>query len=259
MKKFVTFTLLLSFVLSFACFARFENKAVVDNAEYLSADEYRAVSEKLDEIREKYNFDVAVYTEYEMSGIDAESTADDIYDYGGYGYGGDFDGIMLYISDEERQYHITTCGYGIYAFTDNGLEYLEKNIKPHLKNGDYYSAMTCYAQVCDELLGMAKEGTPYNQTHRGILHYIIIIGLALLIPFLVAKSKTKKKLSQMKTAVKQKYADNCLKAGSLRMAVSKDLFLYSTVSKTPRAKSNTDSSTHRSSSGRTHGGRGGSF
>lgn len=259
MKRVLTFVLLLSLVFSTLCFAQFENRAVSDNAELLTSSEYRDVTRKIEALREKYDFDIAVYTEYEMSGVSAQSTADDIYDYGGYGYGEEYDGIMLYICSEERQYHITTCGYGIYAFNDNGLEYLDMNIKPHLKNDDYYSAITEYVQLCDELLEMAKNGSPYNQKHRKVSHYIVIIGLALVIPFIVAKSKTNKKLKAMKTAVIQKYADNCMKDGSMRLDVSRDLFLYSNIVKTPRAKSGSGSTTHTSSSGRTHGGRGGSF
>lgn len=259
MKRFLTFVLLLCLVFSTLCFAEFENRAVIDNAELLTSSEYRDVTRKIETLREKYDFDVAVYTEYEMSGISAQSTADDIYDYGGYGYGGDCDGIMLYICAEERQYHITTCGYGIYAFNDNGLIYLEDRIKPLLQDDDYYTAMTEFANVCDELLKMAKDGSPYDVKQRKASHYFVIIGLALVVPFIVAKSKTNKKLKAMKTAVSQKYADNCMKDGSLNLSVSRDLFLYSNVVKTPRAKSNGGSTTHTSSSGRTHGGRGGSF
>ena len=46
-------------------------------------------------------------------------------------------------------------------------------------------------------------------------------------------------------------------AGSMNMAVSRDMFLYSKTIRTEKAKSN--SGTHTSSSGRTHGGSGGSF
>ena len=259
MKRFLTFVLLLSLVFSFSAFAEFENRPVNDNAELLTQAQYRDISGRLSDLRQKYGFDVAVYTEDEMSGISAESTADDIYDYGGYGYGEDFSGIMLYISADERQYHITTSGYGIYAFNDNGLVYLEDAVKSHLKADDYYSAMSEYVRVCDELLAMAKDGSPYNEKQRKASHYIVIICLALLIPFIVAKVKTGKKLAGMKTAVMQNKADNCMKDGSMRLDVSRDLFLFSNVTKTPKAKSGDGSSTHTSLSGRTHGGRGGSF
>ena len=53
------------------------------------------------------------------------------------------------------------------------------------------------------------------------------------------------------------YAANYVKPGSMNISVSRDLFLYSRITKTERPKES--SGTHTSSSGRTHGGRGGSF
>ena len=61
----------------------------------------------------------------------------------------------------------------------------------------------------------------------------------------------------MKTAVENDYASNYVKPGSLKINASRDLFLYSRITKTEKTKSGSE--THTSSSGRTHGGRGGSF
>jgi len=65
------------------------------------------------------------------------------------------------------------------------------------------------------------------------------------------------KLSKMKTAVENDYAADYEKPGSKRLTVSRDMFLYSRVTKTEKPKN--DSGSHKSSSGRTHGGGGGSF
>ena len=61
----------------------------------------------------------------------------------------------------------------------------------------------------------------------------------------------------MKTAVENDYAANYMKPGSMNLTMSRDLFLYSRITKTEKPKGGSD--THTSSSGRTHGGRGGSF
>ena len=45
------------------------------------------------------------------------------------------------------------------------------------------------------------------------------------------------KLSQMKTAVKQDRADNYMKRETFSVTKSKDVFLYSNTTKTPRPKS----------------------
>lgn len=237
--------------------AIFNNFTVVDEAGYLTDGQLEELSKQLDDVRQKYNFDVAVYTEAVMSGADAQSTADDLYDYTLYGYGENCDGIMLYISADERVYHLTTHGSGETIFNDNGLAYLESKILPSLQEDDYYTAMKLYGEHCEELLEMAAQGTPYNKKNLSSGYICCVIGGALLLPLLLAHFMTKKKLKKMKTAVENNDAANYMKPGSMNLAMSRDIFLYSTVTKTAKPKSS--SGGHISSSGEHHGGRGGTF
>ena len=68
-----------------------------------------------------------------------------------------------------------------------------------------------------------------------------------------------KDYAKMKTAVENDYAANYMKDGSMKLDISRDIFMYSKITKTEKAKSDSASDTHTSSSGETHGGRGGSF
>lgn len=271
--------LLLSAALSFSAFAEFENPPITDNAGYLTKSELAELTEKLEEIRWAYDFEVAIYTETEMSGNTAEETADDIYDYNGYGAGEGADGIMLYIAKDVRQYHFTTCGEGLWAFNDSGLLYLESEILPYLRSDDYYGAFEAFAETCEELLLMASQGDPYggdsydtDYPSGGYSYYEIpyaspigVIVILLLAPILIAFIMMKMKLRKMKTAVANDYAANYMKRGSMNLAVSRDIFLYSRTTKTAKPKETVHSSSgsgasmHTSSSGRTHGGRGGGF
>lgn len=259
MKKSILAVLIMCVLLSstFAVFAEFSNASVVDEAGYLTESQFNEISHMLDDIRQKYNCDVAVYTEEVMSGVDAQSTADDLYDNTGYGYGEGLDGIMLYIAADERLYHFSTHGSGEVAFNNNGLAYLEKMILPSLKEGDYYTAMKQYGEHCEELLEMAAQGKPYNKKNLTVGYVCGVVGCALIAPLLLAFLMTKMKLKKMKTAVENDYAANYMKPGSMNLAMSRDIFLYSTITKTQKVKSN--SGGHTSSSGEHHGGRGGSF
>ena len=260
MKKIVSllFVCFLFFTLTVPCFAaEFENPPILDVAEYLSESQFEELSEKLEGIRQKYNFEVAIVTEAEMSGNDAMSSADDIYDYLGYGAGENDDGIMLYICSGTREYWITTHADGLKEFNERGIEYLKKNIETHLANDDYYLAMDTFADLADELLEMAANGEPYNKKQISMTYLLIVLGGALLIPFIIAKIMTNSKLAKMKTAVENDYAANYIKPGSKQLDFSRDIFLYSNITKTERPKN--ESGSHTSSSGRTHGGGGGSF
>lgn len=260
MKRIVSllFVFLLCATLTIPCLAEeFVNPPIVDEAEYLSESQFNEISKKIESIRQKYNFEVAIVTEAEMSGYDAMSTADDIYDYLGYGAGENDDGIMLYICSDTREYWITTHADGLRVFNDRGIEYLKKNIEEQLVNDNYYLAMDVFANLCDELLEMAANGEPYNKKQLDMTYILMVIGGALLIPFIIAKMMTNSKLAKMKTAVENDYAANYVKNGSKRLDFSRDIFLYSHITKTERPKN--DSGSHKSSSGRTHGGGGGSF
>ena len=259
MKRIFSCLLLILLVISLVLpvYADFQNPSIVDDAEYLMQSELSYLSKELDKVREKYSFEVAIYTESDMTSGTAEASADDIYDYFGYGAGENDDGIMLYICRDTREYHFTTHGKGLEYFNSNGLKYLESKVLPYLSEDDYYKAFIAFIETADELLQMAKDGKPYNEKQYSTKYLIGVVIAALLIPLLVAYLMMNKKLKKMKTAVENDYAANYVKPGSMELSVSRDLFLYSRITKTERPKSS--SGTHTSSSGRTHGGCGGSF
>ena len=164
---------------------------------------------------------------------------------------------MLYICSSTCEYWITTHAYGLQVFNENGIAYLKKNIEPHLADDNYYRAMETFAEKADELLEMAEKGEPFNKRQYDINYLLIVIGCALLLPLIIAYFMMQNKLSKMKTAVENDYVANYIKPGSKRLTMSRDIFLYSHIMKTEKPKNNSES--HTSSSGRTHGGGGGSF
>ena len=259
MKKLLSCVLLTLILLTLflPVYASFENPSIVDEAGYLMQSELASLSKALDKVREKYDFEVAIYTESDMTSRTAEASADDVYDYRGYGAGEGDDGILLYICSDTREYHFTTHGKGLKYFNSNGLAYLESKVVPHLLENDYYEAFEIYIETTDELLQMAKDGRPYNEKQYSTKYLVGVILVCLVAPLLIAFWMQKRKLKKMKTAIENDYAANYIKPGSMRIDTSRDLFLYSRITKTERPKSS--SGTHTSSSGRTHGGRGGSF
>ena len=97
-----------------------EKTRVVDMADLLSDSEESSLLFKLDEISERQQFDVVVVTVGSLDGKTPTAYADDFYDYNGYGFGAEYDGVLLLVSMEERDWRISTCGYGITALTDAG-------------------------------------------------------------------------------------------------------------------------------------------
>ena len=246
--------------------------SVVDNAGYLNDEAVQSLTARLDELRGRYDVDVAVVIDDQMWGDSAEEAADNTYDYCFYGAGVDDDGVLLYISKEPRMYQITTFGSGITAFTDYGIEYMQSLIVPKLQNDDYYSACMAYANGADELLRQAADGTPYDVGSDDVeltagertgasLGFGII--LALIIALIASAISTRIKVNQMNTAREQADAHGYMKPGSFDLQTRQDVFLYSHLDRREKPKEppagSGGSTVHVSSSGRSHGGGGGSY
>ena len=92
-----------------------------DNAELLTEAENAQIMAKLDEISEKHEMDVVIFTvEAVGEGLTVAEDAMSWYEYLEF----DTNGVMLYISMEERDWYLLTSGYGITAITDAGIEYI---------------------------------------------------------------------------------------------------------------------------------------
>ncbi|MBE6657409.1 MAG: TPM domain-containing protein, partial [Ruminococcaceae bacterium] len=179
------------------------------------------------------------------------------FDYNGYGFGSSYDGVLLLVSMEDRDWWISTSGYGITAFTDWGIDCLSDRFLPDLGNGFYADAFEIFVQGCDEYITLAKNGTPFDigsepfdpGTALGISAVVGLIASLIIVSSMKAQLKT----------VRQQNAANYLKRDSMKITDSHELFLYRNVSRTVKQESSGGSSTHRSSSGRSHGGGGGKF
>lgn len=238
--------------------------SVVDNAGLLSAEDKNTLEQALDGLREKHSFDIVVVTTNTLQGKTPMAYADDFFDYEGYGTGANRDGILLLISMEDRDWWISTSGYGITAFTDAGMDYMEEEFLPYLSDGDYAGAFQSFADLCDEFLTEAREGKPFDTGHMPYRPLgIMSIGVSFLAGLILALIIAGIMRGKLKTVHNQTAATDYLKSGSFRLHDSRDIFLYSNVRRVARPKESSGggggSTTHTSSSGSSHGGSGGKF
>ena len=245
---------------------------LVDMAGLLSDSEGAELSGMLDAISQRQQVDIVVVTVGSMDGKSAMVYADDFYDENGYGFGDGRDGILLLVSMEERDWYITTTGYGITALTDAGREYISGIFVADLSAGDYAAAFTGFAKLCDDFITQARTGAPYDvdnlpkEPFGPFENLILAFGIAFIISLIVTGIMK----GQLRSVYSRSEADNYMKQGSLQLTKKNDLFLYRHVDRRRRAENkSTDSAgrpgssggsrTHTSSSGTTHGGGGGKF
>ena len=241
---------------------------VNDSAEVLTEDEDGELEASLEELSVRQSFDVIIATidSLESEGCTSmEEYADDLYDYCQFGYGENRDGVLLLVSIGDRKWHISTCGYGITAFTDAGIQYLGKQMTPFMADGDYAGAFRTFVQWSDTYIDAARAGHPYdvNSLPReplSLMYLFLALGIGLVLAWVVVHVMK----SQLRSVAFQENAASYVREGSMNLTNSRELFLYRNVQRTKHVEekdsdSSGGSSTHTSSSGTTHGGGGGSF
>lgn len=247
---------------------------LVDDADLLTAEEEANVEAMLDEISERQQFDVAVVTTDSLDGKSAQDFADDYYDYNGYGMGENYDGAMLVVSMSEREWHITTCGYGMVAIPEYEIDSIADQFVSYLSYGEYEAAFLTFAECCDEYVSYANEEdivydpSDYEasmevDTRGNIRQTLATLFGALVAGFLLAFLPMSVMKKEMKTVNWKAEARDYMVPGSRHLSVNRDRFLYHTVNRTPKPKDTSHHSGggggHISSSGRSHGGGGGRF
>ena len=261
MKKVLSF-LFFIVIISTLCAPTFfaaDTARVVDDASLMSDSELSSLISKLDEISERQDFDVVVVTTNTLDGKSPMEYADDYYDYNNYRY----DGCLLLVSMEDRDWWISTKGYGITALTDYGISHIGDEIVDYLSDAEYFEAFEKYAELVDNFVTEAKNGTPYDTNHepKSTSDIILSIVISLVVGLVIAILVTIVLWFRYKPVRLKKEANDYFVKGSLNLRRSFDHFIYSHVTRERRSNNSSGggSSTHTSSSGSVHGGGGGKF
>ncbi len=260
------YVILIAFVVAmsslYMTFATEYMPRLVDKAELLSDSEKTELLYTLDEISERQQVDVVVLTVPSLEGASPMEYADDFYDNNGYGFGDNHDGILFLISMEEREWYISTTGYGITAVTDENIEYMSEYFLYDLSEGEYLKAFTTFAELCDYFITQSQytgDNAP-KKPYWFVGNFVITFGIGFIISLIVTGGMKRK----LKSIRPQSTADIYVKRDSMHITKRNDLFLYRHIDRIKKPKNNQAnhsrvSNTHTSSSGRTHGGRGGKF
>ena len=219
---------------------------VEDYADVLTDSEEAELIAKLEALGSEYDIEIGAITVDSYEGKDPQDFADDFYDYNGYGYGSNDDGLIVVFNtgkgDGNRNLAISTHGKSIDLLTDMEIDrIIEMMINP-IKNGDFASAFDNFVSECE---GAFDESIS-----------IIWIPVSILVGFGLAFLIVKIQASKLKNVVQK--ADAADYVGNVILTYQDDRFMYRNVSRSPKVKSSS-SSTHTSSSGRTHGGGNKSF
>ena len=263
-----------------------------DEAGLMTDSELSYVDGYLSDLSAELGFDIVGVLTYKGYGSEELTAfADDFYDYGGFGYGDDKDGVIFVVdmNEKSRRMVLVTTGYGTEAITDYGEEVIYDYVTDSLRTGDFVEAYTKkYADCVADFVEMSREGqavdvnspghdgyewyeepenypssneNPYYGLKGGEL--AVKGGLSVLVGAIVGLFSSQRNKSKLKTVRKKYQANSYARRDSLVLTRKQDMFLYSNVTVTHRPKNeNRDNgpfsgggtTIHMGSSGVPHGG-----
>ncbi len=201
-----------------------------DDADLLNADEERMLLSKLDSLSEQYEQDIVVITCEHYSGANVQTAADKFFK----SYGET--GILLLVSMKTREYAISANGEAAKIFTENDMTTLENAFVGYLSDGYYYNAFNAFADKCAHIIKYDNRLSPIW------IFFAVLVGIA------VASLVVWKMCSKHKSVKMQSAANAYMRRDTFRLDHSRDVYLYSHVTRVRRPK-NTSSGGSRSGSG----------
>lgn len=221
---------------------------VYDEAGLLSRGEASELESKLARISDTYDAQIVVVTVDDAVDGNFDRFVDDVYDRMSFGYGSNRDGVMLLVCMGIREYQIIGNGYAAEAINDHDIERICDAIGSDLSDGDYAGAFQEFADKCAYYLDGYRNGFPFELGKTLLIALAIGIAVGLIVVFVLK--------GQLKSVRAQSRAHDYVRAGSMRLNVQRDIYLYRNVTRTKR---DSGGSSGRSSGGSSRSRGGGSF
>ena len=227
-----------------------EENLLFDEADLLTDAEEGELIQKLAEVSHAYEAQIVVVTMASMGDGDIDAFVEYLYDGMGFGYGENYDGVLLLVCMDPREYRILSNGYAGVAINPEDIGEISDEIVSNLSYGDYFGAFREFAEECAYYLEGYQSGFAFDVTGNLGTSLVIGVVIGLIVAFLLK--------GQLKTVRRQDSAHVYVKSDSMHVNVMNDIFLYRNVTRTKR-ESSSSSSGSRSSGGTARSKGGGSF
>lgn len=234
MKKWICLILVMLLLLSVSVTAFAAVCPVVDMADLLTSEEEYQLIHMLAPYG---NRAVQIVTADSLEGENVEAYAENYAESGNIG-------VVFVIAMQERKWCITTSPAYEGAIDGDVIDLISAECVPYLTEGDYYGAFTVFAEECGYYLEgydpEAYDPDAYADTDSeggffGRFLICLVIGLA-------AGGITAGIMVGMNKSVRpQNSAANYVRSGSMHVNVSRDIYLYHHITRTPRPQNNSSS------------------
>ena len=235
-RKIICFflCLLLCVAIAVPAFAAENTDFLYDEADLLTASEESSLIKKLASVSTKYEAQIIVATIASMDGGNIDTYVDYVYDSMGFGYGENYDGVLLLVCLDPREYRILSNGFAGVAIDPDDISNICDVIVGNLSDGDYAGAFHEFADECAYYLDGYINGFPFNAGKSLAISLIVGVAIGLIVAFVLK--------SQLKSVHSQSCAKEYVKAGSMHINLSNDMFLYRNVTRTKKQSSSSSGS-----------------
>ncbi len=222
---------------------------IYDYANLFTEEQLQSLSKKLIDTGEKRKMDLVIVTTDETKGRSSMEYADDFFDYNGFGFGDQNDGVLLLIDMEHRTAWISTTGKAISIINSDRIDKILDKVAPPLTDGDYEKSCLAFVNKTNHYLLDNQFISPQT--------FLIFVGISLAVGAIGAAI-----MAASNRLVKKGTQAGAYLSSEMALTGHSDTFLHSSVTRTAIPK-NTSSGggggSHSGSSGASHGGGGRSF
>ena len=238
------------------------SEKIYDFADLFSDSEESILFDKVSSYISDTNMDMVVVTIENNNKSDAQTYADDFYDYNSFGVGSNHDGLLFLIDMDNREIYITTTGSAIDVYPSSAYNRILDYVYTYMSNREYYEGTkyfvdlaTSYAHIDSSNVSRYTINSSGELVrNNGPIFAVLIfafIGTAVIMFIMVRMNKM-----VFKAASSREY----LKKDTKAMEVVRDTFLGSHVAKIKISDDNASGGgIHNGGSGIGHGGGGHKF
>jgi uncharacterized protein len=261
-------------------------RRLFDGAGLMTSEEAGALEERIAQCRKKTGMDVAVVTAYNDGSHTAREYADDFYDQNGLGTGRKASGVLFLIyMDSPGSYggesYVSTTGNMIRILTDRRIEQIQDDVAYSLRNLDYAGAAAEFLKDVEYYVDRGIQRGQYNydtetgeisiyrsiRWYEGMFALLVSAGVAGSVclgvkrRYSMEQTERERANSLLAYRADTKFAFGDSGDNLIRKFITSVPIPRPTQNHSPggSGQSSGRSSTHRSSSGRSHGGGGRRF
>ena len=215
---------------------------IFDEYGLLSQEEKQELNQELADIYEQYQYDAILLITPDISSDDARKYAAEFMQENKIGYGDTHEGMCIFNQPDKRNITIVFRGKTQDDFTDTIQDLMLDKCQGKMKEGDMTGG---YKSLISDLkkglirVTQGKKIRPLDISDTSLpeeaLIYLIISFAVMAIPTLIM---TLFQVHKMKTRVPQPNANAYQAEGGLQLTEERDMFLYSTISRTEKPKNN---------------------